>query len=83
MPLTIEQLKLAFNTFKSFRVNASQTLFNKVLGEDISEHYWFKFSQTYHCDIIGFWGYLDEAYKEVLLNYLLSTVVPKLEKASQ
>ena len=83
MTLTLEQLKLAFDAFKSFRLTASLDLFDKVFGKEVSEHYWFKFTERYNCDVIGFWGYLDDAYKEVLLNYILKTVVPKLEAVSK
>jgi len=83
LTLTLEQLKLAFDAFKSFRLTASQDLFSKMFGEDVSEQYWFKFTDHYNCDIIGFWGYLDDAYKEVLLTYLLHEVVPRLDKCVQ
>jgi hypothetical protein len=75
MSLTIEQLTITLNLLKKFRLNANQGLFEEVFGKEIGEHYWLKFSQAYHHDLVGFWGYLDGAYKNVLLNYL--TVTPK------
>jgi hypothetical protein len=79
MALTIEQLKLAFAAFRNFRVTASQCLFEKIFGVEMADHYWFKFTDVYRCDVAGFYGYLDEAYKEVLLKYILTVIVPKME----
>jgi len=83
MALTLEQLKLAFDAFRNFGATASEYLFEEIFGKEMADHYWYKYTETYHCNIAGFYGYLDDAYKEALLNYILKTVIPKLEAASK
>jgi hypothetical protein len=83
MPLTFEQLTLAAKAFRSFRLNASEALFEKIFGETEATHFWRTFHLRYGNDVIGFFGYLDDAYTQVFLNYLLTSIIPRIEGAAK
>jgi hypothetical protein len=67
-----EQLLATLTTLKSLRLNSSMALFIEVFGtdKDMGEKLWNTYVARYSSDWIAFWGYLDEAHKDVLLNYL-------------
>ena len=75
-----DQLKAIINLLRKAQLTLSPYKFTEIFGEDISYKYWETFSKYKRCDIIAFWGYLDEAYKEVFLSYLLSLVDESTEK---
>lgn len=70
---TKEALKGALTTLKSFRLNASPALFTEVFGDDkdMGEKLWQSYIGRCGENMLAFWGYLDEAHQEVLLNFLL------------
>jgi len=80
---TKEQLKKALTTLRSFRLNACPVLFDEIFGEELGEKYWNIYIDNKHGDLIAFWGYVDEAYKEVLLNYLLLNTSQEKQTESQ
>lgn len=69
------KLKNALTLLAVFRANASPLMFELIFGteeingESIATLHWRKFNEK-HRDVIAFWVYLDDAYKQVFLDYL-------------
>jgi predicted metalloendopeptidase len=68
---TKEQITNVLATLRSLRLTASLSLFTKIFGEEMGELYWKDYVNRFHSDMLAFISYLDDAYKDVLLNYLL------------
>ena len=69
--VTKELIRASFNALKSLRLHSSMDLFDKIFGEDIGEKLWRTYLVRYSGDWLAFWGYLDDAYKDCLLNYIV------------
>ncbi len=69
--VTKKELETGLNRLRSFALHASPYLFNEIFGEDMGPKYWDTYINRCEQNPVNFWGYLDEAYKEVLLTALL------------
>lgn len=56
-----------------FRTMASLTTFKEIFGDDLGEHLWHKFRDTFHDDVVLLWSGLDTENQEKLLEHINST----------
>jgi len=67
-----------------FRLSANPKVFEKIFGDEkihgrkIWELHYDKFL-SFNSDVVAFWNYLDEAYKEIFQKYLVSGLGEKTE----